>query len=201
MTDFGAHSSSGGGGGGSNGRKISTEETISGPSNFRHMSHVGWDPTTGFEAANLPPEWRRLFDAAGIHTTELADLPTSRYIYDTVVTALPTAAAAAASASSPSAAVSPASSDGRLSSAGSSMVSRGSTSPELMSARSGPASPAPRTPSRKELPDLSELPPEAQQRLVATLTVAMQRRTSGMCMWCAYVYEVCVCVCVCVCVR
>jgi hypothetical protein len=34
---------------------------ISGPSGFEHRSHIGWDPTNGFDIRNIPPEWKALF--------------------------------------------------------------------------------------------------------------------------------------------
>jgi Wiskott-Aldrich syndrome protein len=33
---------------------------ISGPSGFRHESHVGWDPQNGFEIRNIPPDWKKV---------------------------------------------------------------------------------------------------------------------------------------------
>ncbi|KAG0059011.1 hypothetical protein BGZ89_000793 [Linnemannia elongata] len=32
------------------------------PSDFRHVGHIGWDPDVGFEAQNIDPAWRTLFD-------------------------------------------------------------------------------------------------------------------------------------------
>ena len=39
---------------------------ISGPTNFQHVGHVGWDSQNGFDTANLPPELRNIFQRAGI---------------------------------------------------------------------------------------------------------------------------------------
>ena len=35
------------------------ELVISDPKNFRHESHVGWDPKNGFEIRNIPPDWKK----------------------------------------------------------------------------------------------------------------------------------------------
>jgi hypothetical protein len=34
-------------------------------------SPAGWDHTNGFEIRNIPPEWRKLFQAAGVTKSEL----------------------------------------------------------------------------------------------------------------------------------
>ena len=39
---------------------------ISSPENFQHLSHVGFDPKTGFSASNIPMEWKVIFQKAGI---------------------------------------------------------------------------------------------------------------------------------------
>lgn len=39
------------------------------PTNFRHQSHIGWDPNKGFEVDNIPPDWKMLFQA-GIKKSE-----------------------------------------------------------------------------------------------------------------------------------
>ena len=39
---------------------------ISAPENFQHLSHVGFDPKTGFSASNIPLEWKVIFQKAGI---------------------------------------------------------------------------------------------------------------------------------------
>ena len=31
------------------------------PTNFKHVTHVGWDEAAGFQVQNLPPEWKQLF--------------------------------------------------------------------------------------------------------------------------------------------
>jgi len=54
---------------------------LSGPTNFRKIGHVGFNPETGgFVAQNLPPEWKELFKQAGVTEQEAADPETARYI-------------------------------------------------------------------------------------------------------------------------
>jgi len=57
------------------------ELIISEPSNFRHLSSIGWSPTEAtFEIRNIPPEWRKLFQAAGIKKSDLKDKDTAKQI-------------------------------------------------------------------------------------------------------------------------
>jgi len=60
---------------------------ISRPENFRHESHIGWDPANGFEIRNIPPQWRKLFQAAGVKKSELKDADTAAFIMNTVAEA------------------------------------------------------------------------------------------------------------------
>ncbi|KAJ3110237.1 hypothetical protein HDU96_006783 [Phlyctochytrium bullatum] len=39
---------------------------ISAPTEFKHVSHVGYNPKTGFSAENIPLEWKAIFQKAGI---------------------------------------------------------------------------------------------------------------------------------------
>ncbi|KAJ3296744.1 hypothetical protein HK104_001254 [Borealophlyctis nickersoniae] len=66
--------------GGSFGKKKGKKEKskidksmISGPSNFEHISHVGFNPNTGFSAQNIPLEWRAIFQKAGITEEVISD--------------------------------------------------------------------------------------------------------------------------------
>ncbi|KAI9225465.1 MAG: hypothetical protein DHS80DRAFT_9540, partial [Piptocephalis tieghemiana] len=38
---------------------------ISQPTNFQHLSHIGWDPEKGFDTKNIDPSWKGLFDQLG----------------------------------------------------------------------------------------------------------------------------------------
>eukprot|EP01090_Pellita_catalonica_P014596 TRINITY_DN3762_c0_g2_i3.p1 TRINITY_DN3762_c0_g2~~TRINITY_DN3762_c0_g2_i3.p1 ORF type:complete len:421 (+),score=99.30 TRINITY_DN3762_c0_g2_i3:86-1348(+) len=72
---------------------------------FKHESHIGWDPANGFEIRNIPPQWRKLFQAAGVKKNELRDADTAKFIMDTVAEAAvgvnPMAAAAPTPAGGP----------------------------------------------------------------------------------------------------
>ena len=54
---------------------------ISMPTNFEHRSHLGWTDDATFELRNVPPEWKRFFQAAGIRKRELEDPETRRAIF------------------------------------------------------------------------------------------------------------------------
>ncbi|ORX89741.1 WH1-domain-containing protein [Basidiobolus meristosporus CBS 931.73] len=60
---------------------------ISGPSDFRHIGHIGFDPETGFSTENIDPEWIKLFDKLGqlgVSKEQLQDKDTQKFIYDYV---------------------------------------------------------------------------------------------------------------------
>ena len=50
------------------------------PTNFRHQSHIGWDPEKGFDLDNIPADWKKLFQQAGIKKSELRDAETAKYV-------------------------------------------------------------------------------------------------------------------------
>jgi hypothetical protein len=67
---------------------------IGAPSNFRHLTHIGWDPEKGFsvrlmmmmaililQTRNIPPEWKKVFDDAGVTDEQLKDKQTAKFIY------------------------------------------------------------------------------------------------------------------------
>ncbi|KAJ3134385.1 hypothetical protein HK100_003594 [Physocladia obscura] len=53
---------------------------ISAPSNFEHVSHVGFNQNTGFTAQNIPMEWKAIFAKAGITEEQLADKHTAKFV-------------------------------------------------------------------------------------------------------------------------
>eukprot|EP01089_Gocevia_fonbrunei_P016699 TRINITY_DN5240_c0_g2_i1.p1 TRINITY_DN5240_c0_g2~~TRINITY_DN5240_c0_g2_i1.p1 ORF type:complete len:306 (+),score=59.37 TRINITY_DN5240_c0_g2_i1:104-919(+) len=69
--------------------KIDEETVIGNPRNFVHASHIGWDPTHGFQVRNLPAKWKALFSLAGVTNDELEDKDTANFIMDTVRSKLP----------------------------------------------------------------------------------------------------------------
>eukprot|EP01105_Mastigella_eilhardi_P027731 TRINITY_DN8715_c0_g1_i1.p1 TRINITY_DN8715_c0_g1~~TRINITY_DN8715_c0_g1_i1.p1 ORF type:complete len:427 (-),score=105.91 TRINITY_DN8715_c0_g1_i1:98-1309(-) len=65
-------------------KKEDTTFAISAPANFEHRSHIGWDPEAGFEIKNIPPEWRKLFQAAGVKKKELKDADTCKMLMQVI---------------------------------------------------------------------------------------------------------------------
>ncbi|KAM9973767.1 hypothetical protein ACTFIW_010895 [Dictyostelium discoideum] len=57
---------------------------ISAPTNFKHESHIGWDPENGFDIKNIPPDWRKLFQSAGIKKSELKNAETAQFIVNII---------------------------------------------------------------------------------------------------------------------
>ncbi|KAJ3342257.1 hypothetical protein HDU83_006185, partial [Entophlyctis luteolus] len=53
---------------------------ISAPSNFEHVSHVGFNQNTGFTAQNIPMEWKAIFAKAGITEEQLNDKHTAKVV-------------------------------------------------------------------------------------------------------------------------
>ena len=54
------------------------------PTNFQHITHIGWDEAKGFQVENLPPEWKNLFKTAGIKKKDLENKDTAKLIVDTL---------------------------------------------------------------------------------------------------------------------
>ena len=53
---------------------------IGAPTNFKHITHIGWDESNGFDVRNLPEEWKSLFKAAGVKKKDLAHKDTAKLI-------------------------------------------------------------------------------------------------------------------------
>ncbi|MGH0189800.1 UNVERIFIED_CONTAM: hypothetical protein FKN15_038474 [Acipenser sinensis] len=50
----------------------------------RHVGHVGWNPSSGFDINHLDSDLRQLFSQAGIQQQHLQDLSTSQLIYEVI---------------------------------------------------------------------------------------------------------------------
>ena len=62
-------------------KSTSTRPSISGPSSFEHVSHIGLDKENGgFEIRNIPKEWESFFSIAGVVEADLHDRPRRRLI-------------------------------------------------------------------------------------------------------------------------
>ncbi|KYR01214.1 WASP-related protein [Tieghemostelium lacteum] len=57
---------------------------ISGPTGFKHESHIGWDKENGFDIRNIPDDWKKLFQSAGIKKKDLNDPETAKFIFDVI---------------------------------------------------------------------------------------------------------------------
>jgi Wiskott-Aldrich syndrome protein len=60
------------------GEEKQLEVVLPGPRNFRHESHIGWNPEQEFDIRNIPPQWKHLFQAAGVKKSELGDAETAK---------------------------------------------------------------------------------------------------------------------------
>ncbi|CAI5767157.1 neural Wiskott-Aldrich syndrome protein-like isoform X1 [Podarcis lilfordi] len=60
-----------------------SKDYIGGPSNFKHLCHIGWSPQTGF-ATSLDPELKMIFAKAGITQDHLKDRRTSKKILEVI---------------------------------------------------------------------------------------------------------------------
>ncbi len=59
------------------------EEDIGDPTDFRHLSHIGFNPRTGaFDVKNIPAEWGAIFRKAGVTQEQLESADTARFIAD-----------------------------------------------------------------------------------------------------------------------
>eukprot|EP01122_Echinamoeba_exundans_P007723 TRINITY_DN2434_c0_g2_i1.p2 TRINITY_DN2434_c0_g2~~TRINITY_DN2434_c0_g2_i1.p2 ORF type:complete len:456 (-),score=139.78 TRINITY_DN2434_c0_g2_i1:59-1426(-) len=70
------------------GEEEQPEIVLSGPRGFRHESHIGWDPNQGFEIRNIPPQWKALFQAAGVKKSELRDAETAKFMMNVIQDAM-----------------------------------------------------------------------------------------------------------------
>ena len=62
------------------------KEDIGMPTNFQHISHVGWDPNRGFDLENVDPNLKKFFQKAGVDEKALQDKDTRDFIYDFIGT-------------------------------------------------------------------------------------------------------------------
>ncbi|KAF4530474.1 hypothetical protein B566_EDAN014676 [Ephemera danica] len=63
-------------------RKL-TKADIGMPLDFRHVTHVGWDPNKGFDLDNVEdPQLKEFFVKAGVSVSQLNDPETRDFIYD-----------------------------------------------------------------------------------------------------------------------
>lgn len=58
-----------------------TAKDIGTPMDFRHVQHVGWDPTKGFDLNLEDKDLRTFFEKAGVSANQLNDEKTRKFIY------------------------------------------------------------------------------------------------------------------------
>lgn len=58
------------------------KEDIGMPSNFKHLTHVGWSPTSGFDLSGEEETLKPFLEKAGVRDQHLKDRETREFIYD-----------------------------------------------------------------------------------------------------------------------
>lgn len=175
--------------------------TISGAKNFKHVSHLGFSGKNGF--GNIPPEWKAIFDKAGVTEEELKDVKTAKFLMKTIASAgdvplppVPTRGAPPAPPTSNHAAPPPP--PGPMKSAPPPPPKDGPAPPPPPSAQFNSGSVTPTTPtaavpdmltlirekklkkvSEEDIPKVDEMDEDQQNSLAAKIQQAMQvRRTA-----------------------
>ncbi|KAK3921305.1 Wiskott-Aldrich syndrome protein [Frankliniella fusca] len=68
------------------GKKKLSKADIGHPQDFKHVSHVGWNPNTGFDIEDrddgLDPTLKQFLEKAGVSETQMQDKNTRDFIYD-----------------------------------------------------------------------------------------------------------------------
>uniref|UniRef100_A0A6B2L6T8 WH1 domain-containing protein n=1 Tax=Arcella intermedia TaxID=1963864 RepID=A0A6B2L6T8_9EUKA len=64
------------------------EFSISSPQNFKHESHLEWTPGQPLDPNNLPTEWKKLFQAAGVKKKDLLNPETANVVMGIVTQAM-----------------------------------------------------------------------------------------------------------------
>lgn len=63
------------------------EDDIGDPINFQHLSHIGFNPSSGiWDVQNIPPKWKRFFEAAGVGKEQLESRENAAFIAEFVQT-------------------------------------------------------------------------------------------------------------------
>jgi len=50
-------------------------KSVGKPTDFKQVSHIGWSNDGGFDIKNIPPEWKQIFQKAGIKKKDLENNP------------------------------------------------------------------------------------------------------------------------------
>lgn len=62
-------------------RRNITKADIGSPQDFKHLSHVGWNPDSGFDVDGVNDQLKKFFEKAGVSEKELQDKETREFIY------------------------------------------------------------------------------------------------------------------------
>lgn len=63
---------------------VITKDLIGAPQQFRHVSHIGFNPGSGFDMKNVPKEWQEIIELAGVTPEQLENEETRQFILDFV---------------------------------------------------------------------------------------------------------------------
>lgn len=63
-------------------KKPIDKSTIGRPSDFRHISHVGYTPGVGIQTDNIPEDWKKILKQAGVEDEQLRDENTANFIFE-----------------------------------------------------------------------------------------------------------------------
>lgn len=67
-------------------RRNLTKADISQPTDFKHISHVGWNPESGFDINSQDEQLKAFFQKAGVSEKQLQDKDTREFIYNFINT-------------------------------------------------------------------------------------------------------------------
>jgi Wiskott-Aldrich syndrome protein len=59
---------------------------IGSPTDFRHIQHIGWSPSTGFDLKVIDPKLQNFFEIAGVSADLLDDIDTRKFIFSFIDT-------------------------------------------------------------------------------------------------------------------
>lgn len=68
------------------GKRKLTKADIGTPSNFKHVTHVGWNAKSGFDLSGEDEALRPFLQKAGVSENQLKDRRTRDFIYDFIQT-------------------------------------------------------------------------------------------------------------------
>mmetsp|Transcript_1414 Transcript_1414/g.1999 ORF Transcript_1414/g.1999 Transcript_1414/m.1999 type:complete len:448 (+) Transcript_1414:53-1396(+) len=64
------------------------EISVGRPTDFKHVSHIGYDPDKGFDVNSIPDSWKKIFKTAGISKKSLKNKQMAQIIFQTIQTSM-----------------------------------------------------------------------------------------------------------------